>query len=745
MENPRGEKRKPLLTPGERVAVDEAGRVRDWFDLRAPPLGTGAVEDAARGLLKANAQAFGWGPDLADLRTAATLGIGGIRSARFRQEHKGIPVVSSEVVVNVHGDRPHSIYNQYRYGISQGLGKDAVRFDSLHARRAVAELTRMFKHRIIGPARLVIYPFDDHGQTPRNRSKRPRRARAAFVRMVQRRLRRSRNNEKYALAWELRVATRSPLGRWRVQVGAISGRVIDVRDEIAYATGSGKIFDPNPIVTSGDSGLSSKTAKRVLNAERRSVQLANLDPRGTDGRYRLDGAGVIMEELEEPAVKEPSSRNAKFSYSWNNRKFLDVMAYFHIERFHRYLLTDLGLDDLTIDPVAVDCHALEGEDDSQCTGTEIYFGEKGIPDASDGMVVLHEYGHVIQESILPGSSTGNSQSGFSEGFPDFLAAVYYDDKHKNPGQTRGLMFSWNCNPTDGFLAGRTYDLPDRFDDPAWPLKSAYEKAAVWCSVMFELYRKLGGDSTDAATRAGARDLAIRLHLTAHAGIPAAGATLTQMIQQLEAADANLGGWRPADGLHLKLIRDTFARRGAPGYPTPAVDVYVFDGREGGYGSPDGFDRFGDVLWKADFGNTPDIWVAAQPNAAAPAVPPASGQTAHLFVRVKNRGRTASGAVTVRAFLATGGAKNWPGDWTAIDPAVPALVIADVPSAPGPGVVAGPFKWVPQAAGNHSILIILECAADPALTQGLPAGVRVPYLDIVPFDNNIAVRDFLVAR
>jgi zinc metalloprotease ZmpB len=743
MPDRRGPKR-PVPTTREPPRPDAEGPVRDWFDPGGVRLDEGPLppEDAARGFLRQNAEAFRWAPALADLRPAATLrGPAGF-SVRFTQEHQGLPVDATEVVVNLYADsRVHSVYNQYHYDIPPALGPDAVRVDAVRARQRVARLTDMFRHREIGPARLLVYRLHDHELRPANRTHRSPPARKAFVRAVRRRLAgQARPVEgAYVLAWELVVATRRPFGRWRFLVDAVSGRLVDVLDRLAYATGRGKVFDPNPIVTSGNPGLSKATPKKVLDGERVELDLEDLDPPGPDGKYRLDGTWMHVEDYDLPTFAEPTSKKARFHYSWTSRKFLDVMAYSHIDRFQRYLQADLGIDNVAAFSARVDGQGQGGADVSSADAEGISFGEGGVPDATDAMVILHEYGHVIQESIQTASSTGNHASGVSEGFPDFLAAVYYDDKHAVPAATRGRMFSWNFNATDADQGARTYDLPFRFGGPEWAAAGAYRRAAIWCSAMFELYRKLGGDSGNGPTQAAARDLAIRLHLAANFGIPANNATLTQVVQQLEAADAGLGGWRYADGLHRKVIRDTFARRGVPGYAFPAVDVYVFDGREGGYGTPDGLDAFAGVLWKQNFGDTPDIWVTAGVNAASAPLVPQVGQPAHVHVRVKNRGNAGSGPVTVRAFGAVGPAMRWPGDWAPLDPATPALAAANVPPLPAAGVVVGPFTWVPAAAGPASILVVVECPADPAVTQGLLANASVPHLDLVPFDNNLTLR------
>jgi hypothetical protein len=70
----------------------------------------------------------------------------------------------------------------------------------------------------------------------------------------------------------------------------------------------------------------------------------------------------------------------------------------------------------------------------------------------------------------------------------------------------------------------------------------------------------------------------------------------------------------------------------------------------------------------------------------------------------------------------------------------------IPPAPGAGVIVGPFPWTPAAAGKQAILVVVENAQDDrALTQDLPAGGQVGWMDLVPFDNNLAVREVRATR
>jgi len=42
-------------------------------------------------------------------------------------------------------------------------------------------------------------------------------------------------------------------------------------------------------------------------------------------------------------------------------------------------------------------------------------------------------------------------------------------------------------------------------------------------------------------------------------------------------------------------------------------------------------------------------------------------------------------------------------------------------------------------------VMVESAEDRAVTQDLPAGTQVDWMDLVPFDNNLAVREVRATR
>lgn len=754
----------PQITIGEtsRVVHDaHSGALRSWFDPSAEVFAKApfAPRTAAREVLADSAELFKWNAALGDLRETSIVAGPQSFSVRWSQTYKDIPVDASEVVVNLSADgRVHSVYNLYHYDIPRELDPKKAKITAKRAREIAEHLVEEYEQREVSEPKLIVYQYHKIDNQPPKAQARAREDRERIVaRIVALRAEAADAGQtpregQYFLAWDILATSRRPTHSWRVLVDATTGRLIDAVDLLQYASGLASVFDPNPTVTSGDLTLSSASPIATVDAQRLPVTINRLNA-AVSGSFTLDGTFVRMEEIESPVFVEPASGVADFSFSSSAREFLDAMVYYHVDSFQHYVQTDLALTNVANFSIPADPQGFNGADNSRYdpVAKDLAFGEGGVPDAADAHVILHEYGHAIQDNVNPGFS--NYTSGTSEGFGDFLAAVYYDDKHTNPATTRGKMMSWDAAPFGGATAswsGRRYDVPWLFDGPEFAAANGHDRGQLWCATMFELYRKLGGDSAWLGVKHAARDLTIRLHLQANFNVPTSGATATDMGQQVEIADSNLGGWRYANSLHKKVVYDTFRRRHLPGYTDLPVDVYINDGRNGGYGSPSGNDLFTENLWDENYWDTQDIWVRTTPyaNAAAQAaggpadhIEPPVGSTAYLYVRVQNRGTSAggSGPVTVKAFHCVSGlGLVWPDAWTPTD--TPSIVVANIVPGPANSVVVGPFPWTPTEVGHECILVVAECAQDHAITQDLLPTDQVRHSDLVPFDNNIAQRN-----
>ncbi len=625
------------ITIGHDSRVDHdaaSGAIRNWFDLKFKPTTKAGDtrETIARGVLADSADLFKWKPPLDDIVERAVIAGPASASVRFYQTFEKLPVDSSDIVVNFDGkDRLNSIYNGYHYDIPASLKPQDAKLTEQEAQKLAQALVLDQGDREIKNSGLVVYQYRRvTNSTGKPGPGSPARARvlAAFA-SAQAAAAKAGFTPRpgdYYVAWDIRIMTTAPRGSWRVLIDAKSGQVINVIDLAQYATGAALVFDPNPIVSSGNTGLRHTSPAATINALRANVALDNLNA-AVGGHFDLHGTFVHMQEEEAPTVAEPTDGTATFDYSWDNNSFLDAMAYFHLNRFQEYVQKTLKLTTCANYSIPVDPQGFQGDDNSHYVsagnGTGyIAFGgglqpiptTNPIPDANDAMVILHEYGHAIQDNTNPGFD--NPASGVGEGFGDTLAAIFYDDKHANPAATRGFMMSWDSEMGTGSWSGRRYDMAWLFDGPEYAsalVTDNHTAGQLWCATMFELYRKLGGDSGYPGTKSAGRDLALRLHLMANFNVPTNGATAKQMGQQVEAADSNLNGWHYANGLHKKVIYDTFRERHLGGYPALATDVYIDDGRDGGYGSLSGNDLFAETLWM-------DTWWETQ-NLFSPRPPP----------------------------------------------------------------------------------------------------------------------------
>lgn len=743
------------------VEKDEHGVVRAWVDPRARFSGAAKHFDAealADRLIAGNAALLGLTPqvELQRAGTAAKAAVAGagdpVVSVRRTQVYKSLPVEDAEIVVNAFADgQVQSVFSNLKRGLPDDLDPGAVRIDGQEAASLVESALRTRNctdARVIAPTLLVheMGAADHaHDDEPVPEHEGPLTILAGVAQPGE------SVPGDHLIAWAVPVEARSPAGlrlNARFYVDATSGAIVEIVDLAHYRSCPAWVFFPNPIVTSGDPGISRNTPAAVLRAELRDVVLERLDPPASaTAPVLLRGRYVRIEDIEPPHFPAPESASGDFRIPPKeadafSRLFLAVMVYYHIDSFMSFLERTLELGPILPGPINADPVARDGQDNSayMSLSKALVFGEGGIPDASDAHVVLHELGHAIQDALAPGFR--GFETGIGEGFGDFLAAVYFDD-HANPTQTRGRVLSWDANATDAFWPGRRYDVEWTFDGPEYGSAGGHARGQAWCALMFEIYHKLGGDSTDRATRAMARDWVIRIHLLAHREAPTRP-TLGQMgMALLGAADA-MAPWRHGGGTARKVMLDTFARRRLPGFAPPEVDLFVDDERRGGYGSLDATDAFDARLWRDDFWEGAAIWARRQPYAdpeeqdrAGPAdhEPPRAGVPSLLYARVGNRGRAPApaGVMTVRAYHAAPGLVcAWPDGWTpcgAIDAAIP---------GPGETSVIGPFAWTPAQDGQ-ALLVTVSCDDDPVL-EPVDAGRPVPCARWVPFDNNAAVRN-----
>lgn len=352
---------------------------------------------AARRLLAANADWLGLRPDLSDLTLLLAKPSLGATHVRFQQTYGGLPVWLAEVAVHIsHAGEVQLIQNHYIPHLD--LSTQPALTSAQASAIAAANVKLVRGERGAASAQLLILPLDD--------------------------------KQGARLAWLVLLPALEPLGDWQVFVDAQNGAVLAQFNAMVFD--SGAVYDPNAVQTSGNPNLTDNNNANspALQAARSSVTLQAINA----GQNKLIGPYV---NLCAPGVsgfyKPPCQANEPtrvFDYTRDNDKFEEVTIYYALDSLQRYIQS-LGFSNVNNRSIPVHAH-FYAQDNSffSTTDNALHFGDGGVDDAEDADIIVHEYGHAIQQNQVPGWGPGSNteQRAMGEGFGDYLAASFYTDR-----------------------------------------------------------------------------------------------------------------------------------------------------------------------------------------------------------------------------------------------------------------------------------------------------------------------------
>jgi hypothetical protein len=525
----------------------------------------------------------------------------------------------------------------------------------------------------------------------------------------------------------------------------------------------GLVFETDPMTLAG--GPSASADNRALNRMRRSVTLQGLDAPQA-GRRSLSGENIAISDFEPPPAAPPTApAGAAFAYPARSNQFAAVNAYYHCDRFFRFV-EELGFPresyfKPTKFPVPVDHRGRVDTQDgieinARCQGNTTAEGgllnvrfaladKHNIADplglACDWRVVLHELGghgtmwnHINYGLFKFAHSTGDS-----------LAAILNDPDSSVRDRDRFETFPWipflkrrhDRKVAQGWAWGGTNDLgvdEHRGIDP-----KGYQSEQILSTTHFRIYRAIGGDAAELAMRRfAARFLAYLILRTVgsltpvHA--PEHAADYAAALMLAEGDDWTTEGH--AGGAYGKVIRWAFEKQGlyqaspskrrvkTQGAP-PLVDVYVEDGRRGEY-------RYQPRYW-----NCRAIWNRRAADGERIHQEPVPGTTNFSYVKIKNRGTTTASGVTVKAFHHEHSVGQiYPTDWKPM--ATTELAAPDVAPKSVAELTVGPFAWRPSDK-RDCMMMVVTALGDASNVAHFHPGKPIPEWRLVPHDNNIAKR------
>ena len=331
-------------------------------------------------------------------------------------------------------------------------------------------------------------------------------------------------------AWKIIVKTEKPAGEWKFYIDVQTGGVLDRTNLLKRSNGKGQVFDPNPVVTLNDTELTDNG--QVPNTAYFEVTLRDLKAGGL-----LDGPFVSTKRT----ANRVKRTNGKFIFKRNNRAFKEVMVYFHIDRLQRHL-QQLGFNNVLNHPIEVNIDGTT-EDNSFYSPTTkaLTFGTGGVDDAEDADIILHEYGHAIQDDQVPGFGATHEGGSMGEGFGDFLAASFFSDK--KPLKMKPTVGNWDAVSYSGDDTPSLRRLDSNKKYPKDLNGEVHDDGEIWSACLWELRAALG--------RQTAEKLVI-----AHHFLLTRNAKFEDGANALILADKNLN-----HGANETVIRDVFVKRG----------------------------------------------------------------------------------------------------------------------------------------------------------------------------------------
>ncbi|MBK9033847.1 MAG: M36 family metallopeptidase [Myxococcales bacterium] len=478
---------------------------------------TGPTEAAARGFLRAHAALFQLARDGRDLTLATTRqGLAGTY-LRFQQVVGDLPVFDHQVVValSAAGDRVRAVTLGHAPVTLPPPGADVGAAAALATARAavgapveVAAPTTLAGVTVDGPA--------------------PRRA--------------------------YRVTLVTARATWDVGVDAGTGAVLWQRDRTVTVNGTGLVFDANAVSSTGMTALTDNNdaTSAALDAARVTVTLPNLDGSGVLRGTYADARPTNINQRAQSATHV-------FNYDRADNRFEEVVTYYHLDRAQaRIQALGFTMVNNRVQIAVVN----DGNQDNSfySPGTrQLSFGAGGVDDAEDGDIVLHEYGHSIQDNQVPGWGGGN-QSAMGEGFGDYLAGSFMATLAPAAGHPQladpACVGDWDAVSYDN----RTPKCLRRLDEPKHYPEAAtgevHDDGEMWSAALWRARTAVGADVAD------------RIVIEAHE-LLGTSATFDQAASAVLAADQMVFA-----GAHVPMVRRALYRHGVlrtpltgPGFPT----------------------------------------------------------------------------------------------------------------------------------------------------------------------------------
>ncbi|MES9609122.1 M4 family metallopeptidase [Actinomadura sp. NPDC000929] len=257
------------------------------------------------------------------------------------------------------------------------------------------------------------------------------------------------------------------------------------------ATATGTAFSPNPVQQLGDQSLTdAKDADyAALAPAYRQVTLTDLDGSGSlTGRYvRVKSETGSAARIDGGALP---------AYHRDSDQFEQVMGYYWVTTAQRYLQHlgfGSGLRPVNQRQIEMRINQYGGDNSFfRPDKANITLGKGGVDDAEDAEVIVHEYGHSVQDGQVTGFGTNLESGAIGEAFGDYLAVAVTSWATGTPTRTpEPCVADWD---SVSYTSGPTHCLRRLDGTKHYPEDVRGEVHAdgeIWSRALWDIRRSLG--------------------------------------------------------------------------------------------------------------------------------------------------------------------------------------------------------------------------------------------------------------
>ena len=260
------------------------------------------------------------------------------------------------------------------------------------------------------------------------------------------------------------------------------------------ATAPGQVFSPNPVADLGIQTLTDQkdadyfSASPTLAKAYHRVTLTDLDSSGTlTGSY-----AQVVSETGTPARNTGSG----FIYTRDQDQFEQVMGYYWITQAQHYIQS-LGFKNVNNRQQLLRINQYGGDNSFYRNDTSkltITFGKGGVDDAEDAEVIVHEYGHSVQDNQVPGFGTTPDAGAIGEAFGDYLAVTV--SEHFAPTPDEPCVADWDSTSYTSTVPHCLRRVDGNKHYPEDLVGEVHADGEIWSRALWDIHRSLGAKLAD---------------------------------------------------------------------------------------------------------------------------------------------------------------------------------------------------------------------------------------------------------